>query len=153
VGPGFRSTLPTLLERLGTEPLTLAHGDFRADNLMFAADGQPIVFDFQLTGTSTGAFDLAYFITQSLRADDAAEFERALFDRWKRGLLAGDVPSGDLDRMWDDYRVAALFCLVYPVVASRGMDLEDLRQQELANTMMQRMARAADDLDLADLLV
>ena len=62
------------------------------------------------------------------------------------------MPEADLDRLWEDYRKAALFCLVYPVVASRGMDLEDPRQRDLVDCMLRRFDRAVRELDLAELL-
>jgi hypothetical protein len=62
------------------------------------------------------------------------------------------VPAADLDRMWEDYRKAALFCLVYPVVASRGMDLTDPRQRELIECMNTRWGRALEQLGLMELL-
>ncbi len=49
--------------------------------------------------------------------------------------------------MWDRYRLAAAFCLNYPVVASRGMDLDVPREAELVNVLMRRQARAALDHD------
>jgi len=54
--------------------------------------------------------------------------------------------------MWERYRVAALFCIVYPVVAARGMNLEIPREADLVNTMMGRLGSAANALGLADLL-
>ena len=81
---------------------------------------------------------------------DAAE--RALFDRWIGGLAAAGVPAEDLGGQWEDYRTAALFCLVYPVVAWRGMDAGDPRQLELVTTMLERFDRAVTELHLADLL-
>ena len=92
-----------------------------------------------------GAYDLAYFVTQSLDA------------RRRLGPRAG--PVRPLDRRpawppacprpisptaWEDYRKAALFCLVYPVVAWRGMDVDDPRQVGLATTMLDRFDRAVD---------
>lgn len=152
IGLRFAGALPRLLQRLNDAPNTLAHGDFRADNLMFDADGALMVIDFQLTGTGSGAYDLAYLITQSLTDEVAAEHEQLLFARWHAGLIAGGVPAEDLSGMWDDYRTAALFCLVYPVVAVRGMDLSDPQLANLANTMLRRMARASEHLHLDELL-
>ena len=152
VGERFKDAIPRLLTELSVGPNTLAHGDYRADNIFFAPDGSPVLLDFQLIGTGTGAYDLAYFVTQSLAPEVAGKHEQALFDRWRGGLVAAGVPEGDLAGMWDDYRKAALFCLIYPVVASRGMDLADRRQYELLECMSTRMARALDQLDLADLL-
>ena len=59
------------------------------------------------------------------------------------------MPEADLGRLWEDYRKAALFCLVYPVVASRGMDLSDPRQRDLVDSMLRRFERAVEELDLA----
>jgi hypothetical protein len=152
VQPGFNAALPGLLSDLAQAPTTVIHGDYRADNLVFGPDGAVAAFDFQLIGTGSGAYDLAYFTTQSLETDVASAHERALFDRWTAGLVAAGVPEGDLGRLWEDYRKAALFCLVYPVVASRGMDLDDPRQRGLVTCMMRRFDRAVAELDLASLL-
>lgn len=152
VGPRFAAAIPRLLTDLCRAPTTVIHGDFRADNILFAPDASVVLLDFQLIGTGSGAYDLAYFVTQSVTVDVAAEHERALFERWTAGLRAGGVPAEDLGRMWEDYRTAALFCLVYPVVASRGMDLTDPRQRGLLECMNERFARAVEQLDLAELL-
>ena len=63
------------------------------------------------------------------------------------------MPEEDLgDELWLRYRKAALFCLVYPVVAGRGMDLSDPRQRALLECMNTRFARAVEQLDLEALL-
>jgi hypothetical protein len=125
-----------LLRQLSEGPMTLLHGDYRTDNMMFAPDGTVIMMDFQLTGVGSAAYDLAYFIGSCLEVDAARE--RLLYDRWIDGLIAGGVPESDLAGMWEKYRIASLFCLVYPAVASRGMDLDVPRERELANVMMSR---------------
>ena len=150
IGPRWTAALPQLLTDLSTAPTTMPHGDYRADNILFAPDGSVVLLDFQLIGTGSGAYDLAYFVTQSLAPDVAADNEKALFNRWCEGLKAAGVPAGDLERMWEDYRKAAVFCLVYPVVASRGMDLGDKRQYELLDCMNTRLTRAIEQLNLVD---
>jgi hypothetical protein len=45
-----------------------------------------------------------------------------------------------------------LFCLAYPVIASRGMDLSDPRQRTLIEVMTNRFDRAVRELNLAELL-
>lgn len=147
LGQRFPDVVAEMLNVLSTGPATLLHGDVRVDNIMFSPSDEPIFMDFQILGVGSAAYDLAYFITQSLDVD--AVRERQLFDRWTARLAADGVAAGDLDRLWDQYRLAAAFCLVYPVVASRGMDLDDERQVALATSMMARFSRAAVDLDLA----
>ena len=76
VGPRWTDAMPGLVDDLATEPTTMIHGDWRADNLLFEPDGSVAALDFQLIGTARGTYDLAYFVTQSLdRADAAAARE------------------------------------------------------------------------------
>lgn len=152
VAAKFAPAIAGMLSSLMEGPTTLAHGDFRADNMMFTDDNELALFDFQIIGTGTGAYDLAYFVTQSLSADDASKYERELFDRWIEGLRANGVKDVNRDELWRHYRTTALFCLVYPVVASRGMDLNEPRSRALVNNMNTRFDRALRELDLASLI-
>ena len=152
VAPRFGSGLASLLARLAASPTTVLHGDYRADNMLFSPDGSVALLDFQLIGTGSGSYDLAYFLTQSIESQLAHEHEQGLFARWLDGLRRSGVPEADLTGLWEQYRIAALFCLVYPIVASRGMDLSDPRQYELVDCMNSRLARAVEDLDLAELI-
>lgn len=152
VGPRFGEAIAGLLQDLNAAPRTMTHGDYRADNMLFADDGSLALLDFQLIGSGSGAYDLAYFVTQSLDPEVASANEKALFDRWTAGLRARGIPEGDLGGMWDLYRKAALFCLVYPIVASRGMDLSDPRQRGLVECMNTRLSRAIDELGLSSLI-
>jgi hypothetical protein len=119
--------------------------------MLFDRNDELLLLDFQITGTGSAVYDLAYFVTQSLDADLASANHRTLFDRWS-AKVRDRRPDAELDQMWDDYRAAAVFCIVYPVSASRGMDLSDPRQLALVETMMGRMARACTELDLIPLL-
>jgi len=154
VGPRFGNAVAPLLASLAKGPNTLAHGDYRADNMFFDEQNKLVVLDFQLIGTGIGAYDLAYFITQSIAADDASKHERELFDRWIDGVSSGGAPKELVDKkaLWEHYRSAALFCLAYPIVASRGMDLSDKRSFELVDCMNTRFDRAVRELNLVSLL-
>jgi len=142
------------LSSLAQGPNTLAHGDYRADNIMFGDNNELVVLDFQLIGTGIGAYDLAYFVTQSITAEDASRYERELFDRWIDGLLSHGAPKDLVDKkaLWQHYRSAALFCLAYPIIASRGMDLTDKRSFDLVDCMNTRFDRAVRELNLVELL-
>jgi hypothetical protein len=118
---------------------------------LFDNAGEPVVIDFQLLGSGTGAYDVAYFVTQSLRMQDASQYERELFDRWIAGLKAAGLVV-DVDDLWLQYRRCALFCLAYPVIASRGMDLNNSRERKLLEMMNERFDRAVRELNLAELM-
>lgn len=151
VGARYVAGLADLMAALDGDVTTFTHGDFRADNMLF--DGSELVLvDFQLGTRASAAYDLAYFVTQSLTPDDASRHERALFARWVDGLHAGGVGPDATAGLWEDYRRAALFCVVYPMAASRQMDLTDERQLALLQTMMDGFRRVVDELGLVDLL-
>lgn len=154
IGPKFGTAVESLLASLTTGTNTLAHGDFRADNMLFTTDNELAVLDFQLIGTGTGAYDLAYFVTQSLAPDVASRYEIELFDLWINALHRYGVAAEliNVTQLWEHYRIAALFCLAYPIVASRGMDFSDPRQYALVETMNTRFDRALTELNLAELL-
>ncbi|MEY3615319.1 MAG: hypothetical protein RLZZ518_320 [Actinomycetota bacterium] len=154
VGPRFGNAVAGLLASLAQGPNTLAHGDYRADNIMFGKNNELVVLDFQLIGTGIGAYDLAYFITQSISADDASRYERELFDLWIDSVLRNGAPKELVDKkvLWEHYRSAALFCLAYPIIASRGMDLSEKRSFDLVDCMNTRFDRAVRELDLISLL-
>ena len=78
-----RPRCPGCSTGLAAEPTTMIHGDFRADNLFFEADGSVAAVDFQLIGTGRGVYDLAYFVTQSLDPRRRLRSTSGrLFDRW-----------------------------------------------------------------------
>ena len=90
-------------------------------------------------------------MTQSLSKQDASLYERELFDRWIAGLAAAGLVV-DADDLWLQYRRCALFCLAYPVIASRGMDLNHPRERKLIEMMNERFGRAVRELNLAELM-
>ena len=152
IGDKFAPQIARLMSSMMDGTSTLAHGDFRADNMMFNSKNELVLIDFQLIGSGTGAYDLAYFITQSLTSDDASKYEQELFNRWIEGLRLNGVTDITREHLWLQYRGTALFCLVYPVVACRGMDLNEPRSRALVTTMNSRFERALNELDLHNLI-
>lgn len=140
------------LAKLGDSPRTLLHGDYRADNLMFDTDGTPWVLDWQITGGGTAAYDLGYFLSQSLTSELLEAHEQELLDHYcVQVVAAGADPDsiGDLDWM---YRLAILQCIIYPVAAGEGISTGDPSAIPLYQEMLSRAAAAIDRLNAADLL-
>lgn len=152
IGPVFGGHIEGLMRRLAAAPQTFCHGDWRIDNLMFDTDGVVTALDFQLGARAVGGFDLAYFTSQSLTVEDRRLGEAGLIERYRATALGAGVPAADLERLEDDYDHAALFCLVYPVIALRGVELDDTRGVRLMQVMIDRVAAVIGDRDLARLL-
>jgi aminoglycoside/choline kinase family phosphotransferase len=156
VGPNFESTL---IRDFESQPRTMAHGDFRADNLMFddSATGRDHVgiLDWQIVSESPGVGDIAYLLTQSMLVEDRRTHERELLAIWYESLCAalGGPPAGyPLADAWDGYRSATGFFTVYPVVAGGGMDPSNERGLQLVTEMATRAFTAALDLDAASFI-
>lgn len=72
------SQVEAVVEPLRAAPQTLLHGDFWPGNVALQADGEMVVFDWQLVGLGPGVLDVVTFLTTS---------------RWHRP----DLPAGDDD--------------------------------------------------------
>lgn len=147
MGDAYSAHIPEAFERLSDGPLTLAHADWRLDNLFFTGvDSAPVIaVDWQLVDRSVGPRDVAYLVTQSCNLSTTAEYTGAL-DVYLDELAAAGTA---VDRDWalDMYRHAARFGWVYPVVAGGSLTVEDERHQRLCRVLAERCIAAMDALD------
>ena len=91
-------------------------------------------------------------IPGSLRPAARKASETELLRAYHQALLDGGVSGYSWEQCWDDYRVATLFCVAYPVVAGGQIDLGNERGVNLVRKMALRSLGAATDLDVQDLL-
>lgn len=139
-----------LMERLSEPPITLVHGDHRLDNLFFGDDGVAML-DWQITGAARGPYDVAYFLSQSLVPEERKVVEGDLVGAYHRALVGHGVSGYSFDDCWDDYRLATLFCAVYPLNAG-AVDLVNERAVALFTSMLERSVAAILDLDALELM-
>ncbi|MFN8035825.1 MAG: phosphotransferase [Acidimicrobiia bacterium] len=131
----------TWLHQLAREP-TLLHGDWRADNVFFDGPTWQIgMLDFQIAGIGNGAYDLAYFVSQSVAPARQRNRDRPLLERYAARLAQRGAPV-DLDRLWHEYRTALRVCLVYPVSLFRSYESRNPRGRALVETMFTRASTA-----------
>jgi hypothetical protein len=150
-GDRWSSLIPWLLDGL-SHSRTILHGDFRADNVLFDEAGEATIIDFQVMGIGAAPYDAAYLLSQSMTPETRkAEEQRLLRSHWER-LCAAGVTGYSFEQCWDEYRVALLFCLVYPMTAFGHYDLTNERTRELAMTMLARSTRAIAETGALDLL-
>ncbi len=141
------------------DPITIAHGDFRADNLMFddATDGPDHVgvLDWQIAMRGVGVGDVGYLLIQSMTADDRRAHERDLVEQWYDALCAslGRAPEDfTLADAWDGYRMSAATMTALPIIGGAQADLANERGVALVREMATRAFSAAVELDAASLL-
>ena len=131
---------------------TFVHGDYRQDNMLYTADRpDALVLDWQISGRGKPAFDLAYFMSQSVPSELRVSIEHELIKFYCAQLaqLGVDYPA---EQCFEDYRRLFLGCLVYPVTVCGSLDLANERGRALGEIMMQRNLAAIDDLGATALL-
>ena len=131
-----------LAGRMAESPVTVLHGDFRADNLFFGeVAGKDAVWaiDWQIACVGAGIFDAAYFLSQSVALEADAAAEQALLEAYHAALVAGGVTGYPLERCRADYSRAVIYGLVYVVIACGLMDATDARSARLCETLLRRV--------------
>ena len=102
------------------EVLTVAHRDFRLDNLLFTEHDNNFdvkVVDWQTVGVMPGACDLGYFIGASFNVDDRRANEQSLVQRYCVGLQAENIDV-DYQNIWWQYRLLGTSGYIMAIVAS-----------------------------------
>jgi aminoglycoside phosphotransferase (APT) family kinase protein len=102
------------------EVLTVAHRDFRLDNLLFAETKRHFdikVVDWQTVGAMPGACDLGYFIGASFDVDARRDNEQTLVRRYCAGLQAENI-GVDYQDIWAQYRLLGTSGYIMAIVAS-----------------------------------
>ncbi|MCP3988806.1 MAG: phosphotransferase [Actinomycetia bacterium] len=110
---------------------TLCHGDPRADNLVFDAEGTPVMFDWQQIATQFGEADLAWLAATSITTDERREADHDLVAAYGTTI--------------DRYRLGfVLPGLTVLLLAQRQAN--DERSWRFIATSLQRIGSALDDL-------
>jgi Phosphotransferase enzyme family len=149
----FQAAVPGLLYRLDAMPRTLAHGDTRLDNLVFGVGDAPVMLlDWQIVLHAPGIYDVAYFMSQSVPVELRRTVESDALQSYRRRLLDRGVPAPSTEELWDGYRIACLYCVVYPIIGGGPADPTDRRAVQLLRTVAERCFTAIDDVGAIDLL-
>lgn len=133
--------------------LTITHGDFRVDNMMFAGAGgerRLTVVDWQTVGLGGGTADVSYFLGGSLPAGLRRATESALLARYRDALAEYGI-SYPPDACWADYRRHSWGGLVMAVIAGMLVS-RTARSDAMFVTMATRHAIQAQDLGATEFL-
>jgi hypothetical protein len=160
LGERVGSTWETAAQQMFDElPMTMCHGDYRADNLMFddATDGADHVgvLDWQVSYRGAGVGDVAYLISQSMTAETRRAHDRDIVSAWYDELCSslGGAPDGySRADAWDGYRMASASMTAMAVIGGAQVDPANERGRELVHDMAVRSFSAALELDAASLL-
>lgn len=148
-GERFPSLVGWYAAEFNRPPCTFIHGDLRLDQLFFAVkdDDPPVtVLDWQISSIGRGAYDLAYFLSQSLTTDTRRGCEQDLIARYAERLREAGIDYGTVE-LHRDYRLTTAWCFTYPVIGAGRFDVANDRQVDLLRVMLHGAAAAIEDND------
>lgn len=145
----------SVLERLGTAPRTLVHGDMRVNNVMWAYGDEPVVraiIDWQTALAGRGPMDIAALFVNNLAPDDRRTAERELLPAYHISLVERGVRDYSFEDCWTDYRLAVMNQFSQVVVISSLLDISSEMDDDVTAATGARMFHALQELDLLSLL-
>jgi hypothetical protein len=153
IGERMAGVIEPMMVDMASGARSLCHGDFRADNLMFASDSGGaalITIDWQAPLQARGAFDvgtlMSMSVTTALRRAHEAELLHGYHDR----LLAAGVTDYPYDAFFQDYRRGLLIGFTVPVQAGPAADLTHPRSRALFDSAVRRVDAAVQDHGLGE---
>lgn len=155
IGEALQHQVVNIQHEFAKPPRTINHGDFRLDNMFFAAPegGAPFsICDWQIASKGRGTFDLAYFASNSLPPALRTEHEMRLLKIWHDEVTARGVSGYSFDDAVRDYRLGVLYSWMYAVIAIASLDPANERGLALFNAWFQRASTAIDELKVAELM-
>ena len=133
-------------------PMTVVHGDYRLDNLLFDGARAVTVIDWQTATWGPPMVDASYVLACAL-ADprQRADLESGLIGRYHDELLARGVTDYSWDQCWHDYRRLSFGTLVMAIASSMLVERTE-RGDRMFLCSVERACAQIDHLDALDLL-
>ena len=162
MAPAIREVVPTLAARttalmasFAEGPLTLAHGDFRLDNVFFGKPGsgyELAVIDWQSPNRGIGAYDIAYFLYGNVDIETRRAHEMEALRSYHRALADHGVTGYSFDQLTLDYRASLLASLAIFIVNAGTLDTANERGVALFEMFFDRLSAAIMDHNALELL-
>ena len=143
-----------LTEKLGHEPYTLLHGDFRLDNICFDdAKEEILLFDWQTMSRGPIGMDLAYFLSAALPVGTSEGKVNELLEYY-RELLSKEGVKLSLARLRWQYEIGMLATLhrIIPAVHSAQLDLGSSRGPKMMREWIDKTFDKLKNLQYEDIL-
>ena len=143
-----------LPERLWTAPFVMAHGDYRADNMLFGSGPgteQVTVIDWQTAKLAPPLADVAMFLGTNLDLETRRRHEEEFVRLYHDGLTAAGVDPFTFEECWTRYRLNILYCVSGVMMAATSLAKTD-EDELLWLHLLRQSLQMAIDLNTAELL-
>lgn len=151
LGSWLSANVAPLRRWLGSPPLTIAHGDYRLDNLFFVSgmNDNIKVIDWQTAMTGRGVSDVAYFAVCSLPIEQREREEEFLLKSYHSTLVENGVSGYSMDQCLRDYSLSLAHVLIQLIIAQLFLDISN---EQHVHKIALRCAAAIESHDVARLL-
>jgi aminoglycoside/choline kinase family phosphotransferase len=144
------AAIPNLQAAMDKGPITLIHGDFRLDNVMFGVKPghfPAVILDWQGPLLCKGVVDLALLLGQNTHIEVRRQQERNLVQRYVDGLAALGVNYPPATA-WEDYLDALTYQWCYAATVTGSLDSSNPRSAAWMRSLVSRQSAATLDHDL-----
>ncbi len=150
----FGSRIDTQFANVAKGPLTVVHGDFRSENMMFDLENPEnfVVIDWQGCSLGCGMFDVSYFLGTSVSVDTRRRIEREALARYHELVCQAGATDYTLEDCWRSYRQNMLGSLTHCVIGCGALEMSNEYRLNNSIELLRRITTAIDDLDAGDLL-
>lgn len=148
--PRLAARIIELMEPYRERSLTLAHGDYRLDNMFFGRDGadyELAVLDWQSPNKGWGMYDVAYFMYSNLDIETRRACEDDVLREYHGQLVAHGVTDYPLELVREDFGKSLLVSLAIWVVNGASLDVTNERGRALFELFFDRLVAAILDHD------
>ena len=133
----FLPTITQALRLAKKRPITLVHGDLRADNLLLVRS-KVFIVDWQIAARGLGAFDLARVIGGSSARPLTLRDQHKLIHIWQKTLHQGGVRGYNFEDAWRDYQIGVALTLSIPITNGPTLVQLSTRGRKIASLMVRR---------------
>lgn len=150
----FGSRVDAQFDDVARGPLTVVHGDYRSENMMFDLENPEnfVVIDWQGCSLGCGMFDVAYFLGTSVSVETRREIEREAVELYHDVVSRVGAEDYSMDECWRSYRQNMLGSLTHCVIGCGALDMNNEARRNLSRELLRRISTAIDDLNAGELL-
>lgn len=141
----FLPTITQALRQAKKRPITLVHGDLRADNLLLVRS-KVFIVDWQIAARGLGAFDLARVIGGSSARPLTLRDQYKLINIWQKTLRQGGVRRYNVTDAWRDYQIGVALSLSIPITNAPTLMQLSIRGRKIARLMVRRFFQNAETI-------
>ena len=126
-----------------SKPLTIAHADYRVENMLFAADNAVSVIDWQTAMYTGGPTDLSFFVATNLEVQLRRDYENELIQLYVETLNQAGIPEAAFAEIKKDYEHAHLWWMSMLANNLSSIETPDARSTALFDAILTRLYSAA----------